>query len=413
LSAVFLAHALGARCRLIKDVDGVYESDPADANSHPRRLTQLDYADALRVAGRLIQPKAVAYLRERGGRAEVAASAQAYASTVNGGPTEIYLHAAHTLAPLKVLLLGFGTVGFGVQQRLQANPNHFEVIGVVVRDRRKYQALGVPTELLYTERQHVLGLQPDIVVDALPGLEPSRELVLHFLKKGAHVVSANKALMAEHGAALTALATEHGGSVRYSAAVGGATPMIETVDRAAAIGAVSAITAVLNGTCNFVLDACADGATLAAAIADAKREGFAEDDATEDLSGRDAEHKLRILCRHAFRAEPETMDVCRLDETVALSAQEAVLAGKRLRQIARVSRQVGGIHAQVRFEVVAPDSYFGRVNREWNALEVFDTSGKTHQVTGRGAGRWSTTEAVMADLFDIHRQRHTQQDIER
>jgi homoserine dehydrogenase len=89
LSAVFLAHALNARCRLIKDVDGVYESDPSCAETHPRRFAQLDYADALRVAGRLIQPKAVAYLSEHGICAEVAALARSYESTIHAGPTQL------------------------------------------------------------------------------------------------------------------------------------------------------------------------------------------------------------------------------------------------------------------------------------------------------------------------------------
>jgi homoserine dehydrogenase len=220
-------------------------------------------------------------------------------------------------------------------------------------------------------------------------------------------------LVAEHGAALVAVATEHAGSLRYSAAVGGATPMIETVDRVQAEDAITSIAAVLNGTCNFILDACADGATLAAAIAEAKLEGFAEADATEDLSGRDPERKVRILCRHAFDAEPVAIDVAHLDETVARRAQEAAGAGQRLRQIARATFEGGRVRAQVRFEIVEANSLFGRLSREWNALEVIDTPGKTHQVTGRGAGRWTTTEAVMADLFDIHRQRHTQQGMER
>jgi homoserine dehydrogenase len=398
----------------LKDVDGVYESDPATtANSHPQRFAKLNYADALRVAGPLIQPKAVAFLSEHETCAEVAALGRSYESTVQPGPTQLTGPAPATVPtkPLKVLLLGLGTVGFGVYERLKANPEHFEVIGALVRDRAKYRDLQVLDTLLHTELKHVRALRPDIVVDALPGIEPARFLSQHFLEAGSHVVSASKALVAEHGAALVAVATEHAGSLRYSAAVGGAAQMIETVDQIIECP-IERLTAVLNGTCNFVLDACADGATLAQAIAEAKAQGFTEADASEDLSGRDAERKLRILCRHAFDDEPVTIDVAHLDETVARRAQEAAGAGQRLRQIARATCEGGRVHAQVRFEIVEANSLFGRLSREWNALEVIDTSGKTHQVTGRGAGRWPTTEAVMADLFDIHRQRHTQQGIE-
>jgi homoserine dehydrogenase len=404
LSAVFLSHRLGARCRLIKDVDGVYESDPAaNAKSHPRRFKQLDYADALRVARQLIQPKAVSYLCEHGGCAEVAALGRSFESIVHCSSTQ--LAAAAPVHPLKVLLLGLGTVGFGVYQRLEASPEHFEVAGCLVRDRGKYEALGVPIDLLHTEPEHVSALQADIVIDVLPAVAPSRELVHHFLSEGAHVVSANKALIAEHGAALAAVATEQGGSLRYGAAVGGAAPMIETVDRTAATGTVSAITAVLNGTCNFVLDTCATGATLAAAISEAQALGFAEADASEDLSGHDAERKVRILCRHAFGAEPESIDIEVLDDAVALRANEIEAGSQRLRQVARATRGGGRLRAQVHFEVVEADSLFGRSSREWNALELVGSDGRAHAVTGRGAGRWPTTEAVMADLFDLYRSR--------
>ena len=403
LSAVFLAHALSARCRLIKDVDGVYESDPARCTGTlPRRFTTLNYTDALHVAGPLIQPKAVAYLSEHGDRAEVAALARSYESAVHSVATE--LCTSQAAQPLKVLLLGLGTVGFGVYQRLLGNRDHFEVVGALVRECAKYERLGVPVKLLHAEPEHVLGLQPDIVVDALPGAEPSRDLVEQFFAGGTHVVSANKALIGAHGPGLLALAQEHGAIIRYSAAVGGATPMIEIVDQLVEYP-IERLAAVLNGTCNFVLDACADGATLAQAIAEAKVHGFAEADATEDLNGSDAERKLRILCRHVFHAEPKSINVEVLDEAVGRRAHEAAATGQRLRQIARSTRSTGYLHAQVTFEIVETDSLFGRLTREWNALEIIDAAGNPHRVTGRGAGRWPTTEAVMADLFDIHRYR--------
>jgi homoserine dehydrogenase len=222
-----------------------------------------------------------------------------------------------------------------------------------------------------------------------------------------HVVSASKAHIAEHGAALTALAMRNGAQVRYSAAVGGVTPMIETVDRAAAQNAILRIAGVLNGTCNLVLDACATGASLLDAVREAQREGFAEANAREDLSGRDAARKLRILCRHAFRLEPETSEVEVLDDSIAQRPRDAVARGHRLRQIARATREGDRIHAQVTFEVVEEGSFFGRLSCEWNALEIVDTAGKVYRAAGRGAGRWPTTEAVMADLFDLHRSRIT------
>jgi homoserine dehydrogenase len=405
LSAVFLAHKLNARCRLIKDVDGVYESDPSCVDAHPRRFIRLDYRDALRVAGQLIQPKAVTFLREQENCAEVAALARPYASTVHPGPTHLTTPnvAIGQAKPLKVLLLGLGTVGFGVYQRLKANADFFEIVACVVRGRGKYRRLGVPDGLLQTDLEQVLDLRPDIVVDALTVAEPSRQLVDHFLQARCQVVSANKALIADHGVVLTALARSTGSRLLYSAAVGGATPVIELVDRVAAQGPITTIVAVLNGTCNVVLDACAEGSPLDYSVREAQAQGFAESDATDDLSGRDAARKLRIVSRHAFGVEPVTIEVQILDDGVARRATEVSAMGKRLRQIARATCESGRVRAQVTFEVVDAHSQFGKLSREWNAVEVIDTSGKAHSAAGRGAGRWPTTEAILADLFSLYR----------
>jgi homoserine dehydrogenase len=403
LSAVFLAQALGARARLIKDVDGVFESDPASSTTAlPRRFTSLEYSDALRVAGPLIQPKAVSFLRAHGTCAEVAALARDYASVVHSGSTQL-AERVGAQPPLGVLLLGLGTVGFGVYQRLQANSEQFEIVGCLVRDRAKYEHLNVAPGLLHTNPSELMDVRADIVVDALPDVEPSRMLLEHHLRRGSHAVSASKALIAECGSTLAAFAKEGGGSLRYSAAVGGSTLMIETVDRATTYGAIGSIAAVLNGTCNVVLDACAAGRTLVEAIADAQAQGFAEADPTDDLSGRDAARKLQILSRHAWNMDPNHIDVQILNESIAHRAREAARVGQRLRQISRAKREPDGVRAHVTFEVVDARSHFGELSREWNAIELMDGAGRTQHVTGRGAGRWPTAEAVMADMFEVTR----------
>jgi homoserine dehydrogenase len=405
LSAVFLAHAVGApRCRLIKDVDGVYEADPMLARTtRPRRFLALTYQDALQVAAPLIQPKAVTFLEQRGSSAEVASCASGFESTVHGGSTG--LGEAAAIEPSRVLLLGLGSVGFGVYQRLEANAGHFRIVGALVRDRGKYERLQVPAGLLRTRIEQISKVRADIVVDALPGIEPSGQLTAHFLSAGAHVVSANKALLAKAGVSLAPLAMRRGSTLSYSAAVGGSAPMIEAVDRCAAHAPIASIAAVLNGTCNFVLDRCAQGATLEEALDEARQAGFAESDSQEDTSGRDAARKLRILSRHAFSTEAEAVDLEALDERVARLAQDVAWAGMRLRQVARAARGDGEVRATVRFEEVPADSPFGRIGREWNALEILSHDGALQVVTGRGAGRWPTTEAVMADLFEAHRAR--------
>jgi homoserine dehydrogenase len=173
LTAVFLAVSLYARCRLIKDVDGVYESDPADPVAHPRRLAQLSYENALQVAGKLIQPKAVAYLERHRSTCEVAGLASPTHSYICAGPTRLADDPRSTKAlPKAVVLLGCGTVGFGVYQRLLANREHFDVLGVLVHDRKKHETAGVPLELLHTKLETLRTLKPQLVIDALRGSRP-------------------------------------------------------------------------------------------------------------------------------------------------------------------------------------------------------------------------------------------------
>jgi homoserine dehydrogenase len=388
---------------LLTDRDGVYESDPAVANSHPKRFAALNYADARQVAGKLIQPKAVAFLESHQARAEVAALAQPYQSVVYGGQTE--LGDRVPAPPCHVVILGLGTVGFGVHQRLLATPDQFRVLGAWVRDRAKYQAAGVPPELLHTGRETLRALRPTLVIDALPGVEPSGSLLAAYLAQGIDVVSANKAVMAERGVALARVAQTSGAMLRYAAAVGGSTPMLECLSGAGEWGDHESIAAVLNGTCNFVLDRCAEGAGLEDAVAEAQRCGFAEADPSDDLSGRDAARKLKILARQGFDTDLESVRLEALTESIAQHAQDAARAGMKLRQVARMSTQEGRITAAVEFERVHPESFFGALVGEWNGMEVRYASGKTLTTRGRGAGRWPTTEAVMADIFEVIRSR--------
>jgi homoserine dehydrogenase len=409
LTAAFLAVALRSRCRLLKDVDGVYESDPAEPRAQPRRLPQLSYACALEVASQLIQPKAVAHLKRHSATCEVAALASPLQSLISSEPRRVAEPAP--LAPdapdrsvaqrrRAVVLLGLGTVGSGVQQRLIANGDRFHLLGILVRDRAKHRLPGIPLELLHSRLDTLRCLKPDLVIDALPGLSPSFELLQYYLSQGIDVVTANKAVIAEDGVELAALARDSGAEFLYSGAIGGSAPMLEQCRQHA--GNIQSIAAVLNGTCNFVLDACARGATLTEAIAEAQRLGFAESDPTEDLSGRDAARKLQILTRVAFNVElPLVLHA--LDEAVAAAGRTAALTGERLRQVARAERRNERVIVSVNFERVDAGSAFFDLAGEWNALGLTLANGELITIRGRGAGRWPTSEAVIADAFDIGR----------
>jgi homoserine dehydrogenase len=405
LTAAFLASAVRAtRCRLIKDVDGVYESDPASAGGcRPRRFASLGYAKALELAAPLIQPKAVHLLERQLRTAEVASLVSPYESTV--GANSATLSEVVNTPPTRVLLLGLGTVGGGVYRRLVFMPEHFRVVGAFVRSNSPAGHEGIPQALLQTDEGALQDLDCDVVVDALPGLEPFSRLVTAFLSRGINVVSANKAVIAAVGPSLYMRASQHEASLRYSAAVGGSVPMLEAVRRVAAHGEIASMTAILSGTCNFVLEQCQQGVPLYEAVRDAQARRFAEADASEDLSGRDAARKLRILARHAFGREANTTSAEGIQEDRLKQLLSNVTEGQQLRLIGTSAKLSSRrVEAHVRLQWINSYHPLAHIRGEWNALEITLANGDTTVVTGRGAGRWPTTEAVIADLLELRRE---------
>jgi homoserine dehydrogenase len=321
--------------------------------------------------------------------------------------------------PLRVLLLGLGTVGGGVFRHLCAAPARFAVVGIAVRHAERHRRAGVPAELLDTDPWRLMERPCDAVVELLGGREPAAALIAAALERGRHVVTANKMVLAEEGGHLARQAAAAGVALLGSAAVGGAVPVVEAVARAAATGRVRAVRGVLNGTCNFVLDRLAAGCSLAAAVAEAQAAGFAEADPAQDLDGRDAACKLRVLARIAFGAELAAADVdCRgiagLDPGAVAAARAR---GRTLRLVAecrrldvRIDRQVdtsvdqkvaGRVIARVRPVSLPSRHFLAGARGEENRVIVESVAGPPLRLCGRGAGRWPTSEAVLADLLDL------------
>ena len=311
--------------------------------------------------------------------------------------------------PLRVALLGCGTVGGGVLARLLALPTLFQVTGVAVRDLGRVREPAVPRRLLTDDPAALLARDADVVVELLGGREPAQWLIARALDSGCHVVTANKALLAGEVEDLSERARRRGVSLRFSAAVGGALPALEAVRRAAAAGRVQAITGVLNGTCNFVLDRCAAGASFAEAVTLARDAGYAEADPTLDLDGSDAAQKLSLLARGAFGVPLPWEGIPRrgiadLDER---AATEAARRGRRLRLVASCERIEDGLRASVQPLDLLPDHPCAWTAGADNALVVQLEGGGQVRIAARGAGRWPTTEAVMADLYDVAAEKET------
>jgi len=290
-----------------------------------------------------------------------------------------------------------------VLARLLARPDLFQVTGVAVRNPGTARIPTVPRGLLCGDPAALLERPADVVVELLGGREPARELIARALAQGRHVVTANKALLADELGGLSALAARNGVSLRFAAAVGGALPALEAVRRAAAHGPLRSLAGVLNGTCNFVLDRCAAGDSYAEAVALARAAGYAEADATLDLDGADSAQKLSLLIHAAGGGSLPWEEIPRrgidsLDEaTLARSARQ----GRTWRLVASAERTAAGWSARVQPLELPPDHPLARPSGAGNALVIERADGEIVTLEARGAGRWPTTEAVMADLFDL------------
>lgn len=400
LSALFLAKQLNARCRLIKDVDGIYNSDPATCGD-ARRFEEISFADALSIAGKVVQKKAIAFGRKSEVRFEVAGLGEANA-TVVGSPSSRLAATASSAAPLRVGLLGLGTVGLGVFQELWKHPQLFDVTGIAVR-RPELHLDHAPARLLTRDCWDVID-DVDVVVELIGGTDPAGDLVHAALASGKPVVTANKLLLAEDAR------LEQFDSIRYSAAVGGAVPALEAVQALANNGGIVSLSGVLNGTCNYILDRIAAGCSWEQALAEAQANGFAEQDPRADLSGADTVCKLRLLARQAFpHAQTHSISTRGIDGIDPEWVQAAARDGGRARLVGTAISNNGRVHLEVKPTLVDKGHPFAQIRNEENCLLIETPSSQSPDSTprvwtGRGAGRWPTTAAVMADLFDLARE---------
>jgi homoserine dehydrogenase len=420
LTAIVIAKELGARCRLVKDVDGLYEFDPAStkAGSRPNRFSSASWDDALLLDGGIVQHKAVRFAKERALAFEVGTFARDDVSVIGGSPARWY--AASEIAPtLRVSILGCGVVGGGVAQQLASTDSSLALSRILVRENSA--ALPIAHALCRTSPHNARVTHSienaidnaDIVIELVGGISPAREWIELALQQEKHVITANKALIAAHGKSLQALAAKKGVTLQYSAAVGGGVPMIEAVRRVAHGAGVRRIECVVNGTCNYVLNSVASGASFEDAVTQAKRLGYAEADPTRDLDGTDSFDKLIVLSREAWGTDS---DLAALTQTGLLTQefrtlQSSLRPGARIRLLAYAERTSTGITGGVRpQEVLAPTpgsdskaSSFFDLPGASNRLCITSNDGKIITVDGAGAGRWPTTQSVLADALALTR----------
>lgn len=395
LSALFLAATLGADCRLLKDVPGVFDIDPARSTS-AHRFTSISWERAVQVAGPLIQPKALDYARAHDLSFEVGRPNEATGTLVGHTHDEWETSRSRNSAappsrPLRVALYGCGTVGRGVYEALRRYPRRFEIRHVVVRHIQRHPDISRVTD------DCTQGLEGavDVIVVCFGGINDAHDLITAALRAGKYVVTANKAAVASHAGALLPYTQSPERQLWCSAAVGGALPVLETLERLDA--PVREIRGIVNGTCGVVLDAWSVGGTKEEAVALAQSQGFAEADPARDLGGRDSADKLSLIIAKAF-------DTWIAPDQIPTSGIDAIRgnpAGYKL--IARATRRIQGTTARVAPELPHPDSFLGQARGAENRLEIELANGEVIRLRAQGAGRWPTTVSVLGDLHEIAR----------
>jgi homoserine dehydrogenase len=314
--------------------------------------------------------------------------------------------------PWRVAVLGAGTVGREVIAALRDSwgSGALQLAGVATRDLAKAAAAGVPTDLLTDAPAHLVA-ESDVVVELMGGEEPARTLIAAALGAGLPVVTANKYVVARHGAALEGLARASDAPLRFEAAVLGGTPVLRLLAEDLAGTRVLALRGIVNGTTNYILtEMAANGSTYAAALAAAQAAGYAEADPTADVEGGDAADKLVILARLAFggwldRASVSTGTPGRLGIT-GVSADDLARAARRgeaIRLLATASRRTSDspIVAAVGPVAVPAISALGATGGVRNRLEIETDRLGWIGIEGPGAGGAATAQAVLADLAAI------------
>lgn len=317
--------------------------------------------------------------------------------------------------PFKVAVAGLGTVGGGTVKVLE---DHAKVIAqrcgrpVVISAVSALSKEGLDFDVSgYEWYDDALDMaqnaDADLVVELIGGSDGiAKKVVEAALGAGKHVVTANKALVAHHGAALDKLAEDNNVSLNYEAAVAGGIPVIKSIREGLAGNNITKVQGILNGTCNYILTTMREeGRDFAEVLKDAQELGYAEADPTFDIEGIDAAHKLAILASVAFGVEINFKDVHveGITHVSAVDIQFAEELGYRIKLLGVALRRNGTIEQRVHPTMVPLSAPIAQVEGVFNSVVIDGDAVDTVVLVGRGAGELPTASAVVGDICDIAR----------
>lgn len=317
---------------------------------------------------------------------------------------------------IKIGLVGYGTVGTGVAKILIENAQaitdrtglKLELARVVDKDTSSSRAYELPGGLLSDDLEGLIHDDSiEIAVELVGGTTFAKDLQIQLLQAGKHVVTANKALLAEHGGDLYKAALEAGRSIGFEASSCGGIPIIGALRTGLAANRISGLYGIFNGTCNYILtNMTMYGAEFAEVLKEAQEKGFAEADPTLDINGTDTAHKLAILGGLAFDCKIKMDDIYieGIENIDIADIRGALEMGYFLKLLAIGEKDANGrVSLRVHPAFIADHSSLAAVDGPFNAVSVFGDAVGNTMFYGRGAGMMATASAVVADIIDIAR----------
>jgi homoserine dehydrogenase len=314
---------------------------------------------------------------------------------------------------LAVGLLGLGTVGSGVARLLdeasdriaKRSGKRIELRWALVRDEDRTRNAPLRSGRIVTDWSRVRD-DPEvaIVVELMGGTDPTLKVVLEALAAGKDVVTANKALLAEHGAEVFAQARKYGRAVAFEGSVAGGIPIVQALAVSLAANQVQSLAAIVNGTCNFILtEMTRSGLAYATALRQAQGLGYAEADPTLDVDGTDTAHKLAILAQVAFGASVTTTQIPRqgIDQLQPADIRYTAELGYTVKLLALAKLVGAGLELRVAPTLVRHGTPLADVQGPYNAIRVVGDAVGDTLFYGRGAGALPTASAVVGDLIDV------------
>ncbi len=314
---------------------------------------------------------------------------------------------------IKIGLAGFGTIGTGLVKTLQEKRGllkqrtgiDLELVRIADLDIKRDRGVRLSPSVLTKDINAILDDDAiDIFVELMGGIHPAKEFILRALKRGKSVVTANKALIAAHGAELFRTAAKNGVHIGFEASVGGGIPIINALNNSLVANRFLSISAIINGTSNYILSKMtAEGGEFQDVLDEAQKRGYAEADPSLDVDGLDAAHKLTILLVLAYGGSVSMKDlyvegIRHITQTDIGFADEL---GYVIKQLAIAKGDGNAVSARVHPAMVAKGTIISKINDVYNGIHIIGDSIGSQLFVGRGAGMMPTASAVVSDIVDI------------